>query len=140
MRDVLAFGGSIITRGFDSPLDFISLPEPLIVNCTGLGAKRLFRDDELTPVKGQLTVLVPQPDVNYSVGGMIPRSSGIVLGHVRQHGVSSLSVDDAEQIRVVESAIRTFSTMRPPDPRVGLTPFRPLTGGPPVESFLRLES
>ena len=54
MRDVLAFGGSIIIRGFDSPRDFMSLPEPLIVNCTGLGAKRLFRDDELTPVKGQL--------------------------------------------------------------------------------------
>lgn len=140
MRDVITFGGSISVRKFDSPGDLMALAEPIIVNCTGLGAKELFRDPELTPVKGQLTVLVPQPDVDYSLGPMIPRSSGIVLGHVRQHGVSSLDVDEEEQRRVVESAIRTFSAMRPPDPRLRLRAFGPPADPPPVESFYHLES
>jgi hypothetical protein len=29
------------------------------VNCTGLGARSLFSDTELTPIKGQLTYLLP---------------------------------------------------------------------------------
>jgi len=140
MRDVLTFGGSISARAFDSPRDFMSLDEPLIVNCTGLGAKRLFDDHEMIPVKGQLTVLVPQPEVNYSVGGMVPRSSGIVLGHVNQPGVSSLHVDEEEQTRVVENAMRTFSGMSPPDLRSTLTTFRPPPDLPPVESFFGLDS
>ena len=140
MRDVLTFGGSISPRGFDSPRDFMSLPEPLIVNCTGLGAKKLFNDHELTPVKGQLTVLVPQPDVNYSFGGMLPRGSGIVFGHVRQPGVSSLAVDEEEQTRVMENAIRAFSGMRPPDLGSPLTAFRPPPDLPPVGSFFGLAS
>ena len=140
MRDVLTFGGSISVREFDSPRDFISLHEPLIVNCTGLGAKKLFDDHELIPVKGQLTVLVPQLDVNYSLGGMLPRRSGIVFGHVNQPGVSSLTVDEEEQTRVMENAIRTFSGMRPPDLRMALTAFRPPPDLPPVESFFGLAS
>ncbi len=140
MRDVITFGGSITAREFDSPRDFMSLPEQLIVNCTGLGAKDLFGDDELIPVKGQLTVLVPQLDVNYSMGGMLPRVGGIVLGHVNQHGVSSLEVDEEAQTRVMENAIRTFSGMRPPDLRSALTTFRPPPDLPPVESFFGLDS
>jgi D-amino-acid oxidase len=37
----------------------------VIFNCTGLGARALFGDQELTPIKGQLTVLLPQTEVNY---------------------------------------------------------------------------
>ena len=140
MRDVILYGGTIHTRSFDTPRDLLSLPEPLIVNCTGMGAKRLFGDEELTPIKGQLTVLAPQADVNYSVGGMIPRGSGIVLGHVRQLGVGSLAVDRAEEARVVENARRIFDNMRPPDPYLRLTGHRPPMDTPTAESFFGMES
>ncbi len=141
MRDVLTFGGSISARGFDSPRDFMSLEEPLVVNCTGLGAKQLFDDQVMIPVKGPITVLVPQPEVKYTAGGMAPRASGIVLGHVNQPGVSSLDVDEEAQIRVVESAMRTFSGMRPPDLRsAARTEFRTPPDLPPVESFFDLDS
>ena len=140
MRDVLAYGGKIRTRSFATPGDLVSLPEPLIINCTGMGAKGLFGDQELMPVKGQLTVLAPQPEVNYSVGGMIPRGSGIVLGHVRQPGVASLAIDRAEEARVVESARRIFNAMRPPDPRARVTAHGPPAELPGAESFFGLES
>jgi D-amino-acid oxidase len=73
------------------------LPEKLVFNCTGLGAKALFDDDELTPVKGQLTFLLPQPEVQYAtIGGdlyMFPRSDGILLGGTHEEGVWSLEPD-----------------------------------------------
>jgi len=102
----------------------------------------------MTPVKGQLTVLVPQPEVNYSIGGMMPRSDGIVLGHVQQRGIWSLDVDYEEVIRVMESAMRTFATIRPsrPDPPfANRNPFpeAPSTlafSPPPVNAFFGLES
>lgn len=140
MRDVLTFGGSISVRAFDSPRDLMALDEPVIVNCTGMGAKELFDDHAMIPVKGQLTVLVPQAEVTYSAGAMLPRASGIVLGHVNQRGVSSLTIDHEEQSRVVEHAIRTFGAMRAPDPGRAMTAFRPPATPPPVESFFHLES
>jgi hypothetical protein len=147
MRDVLAFGGKIVVRKFDTPRDLMTLPEPLIVNCTGLGSRELFGDQELTPVKGQLVVLVPQPEVTYTTGSMLPRSDGIVLGHVMQRGVSSLEVDEEARREVMENHIRTFSAMRRPDPGalLGRVPSRTVpvespselarTSPPPVETF-----
>ena len=113
MHDVVDFGGRIVVRGFETKRDLAALSEPLILNCTGLGAKTLFGDDELVPIKGQLVVLVPQDEVNYSAGGMMPRHDGIVLGHVSQRGVSSLDIDEDERKRVVEAAMTFFSRMRP---------------------------
>ena len=136
VRDVLAFGGKIVVRSFDTPRDLAALSEPVLVNCTGLGAKRLFGDGELIPIKGQLVVLVPQPEVTYTVGGMMPRGDGIVLGHLMQRGVDSLEVDEEARTRVVESAIRLFSAMRPPPggfPPPGVSTTR--ADPPPVESF-----
>ena len=138
MRDVLLFGGRIVVQEFDTSRDLLSLEERLIVNCTGLGAKRLFDDDELTPVKGQLVVLVPQPEVDYSIGGMLPRRDGIVLGHMQQRGDWSLDVDEAAQQRIMESAMRTFGTLRPM--RVAAAPSAGSFSPPPVESFLGLQS
>jgi glycine/D-amino acid oxidase-like deaminating enzyme len=71
-----------------------NLPEKLVFNCTGLGARALFADEELTPVKGQLTILLPQPEVQYAIGQgdlyMFPRTDGILLGGTHEMGVWTL--------------------------------------------------
>ncbi len=122
MRDVVSFGGRIVVRRFDTPRDLMSLAEPIVVNCTGLGAKALFGDEELVPIKGQLTVLVPQPEVTYMLGGMIPRSDGIVLsGGMRERGDWSLDVDEAFNARVVARFKRLFDSMRAPLGGVAIT-------------------
>ena len=142
MRDVIAFGGRIVVRAFDAPRDLMTLPESLIVNCTGLGARELFGDGELTPVKGQLVVLVPQPEITYSTGTMLPRRDGIVLGHVMQRGVETLEIDEEERRRVVEQHLRFFAEMRAPAMGPTVTGMGPgtLGGAPPVESFFGRES
>lgn len=128
MRDVILFGGKIVIRKFDSPRDLMALSEPVIVNCTGLGAKALFGDEELIPLKGQLTVLVPQADVDYStIGGsrqpavpgqfgihMMPRRDGIVLGGTSERGVWTMEPNEEARQRVVDSHIEVFAAMRQP--------------------------
>src|SRR5262249_28056052 len=65
VRDFLLFVGRIIIRKFDTSRDLTFLPEPVIINCTGLGSRMLFGDQELIPLKGQLTHFIPQPEINY---------------------------------------------------------------------------
>jgi len=71
-----------------------NLPEKLVFNCTGLGAKALFADEELTPLKGQLTILLPQPEVQYAIAKgdlyMFPRTDGILLGGTHERGIWTL--------------------------------------------------
>jgi glycine/D-amino acid oxidase-like deaminating enzyme len=140
MRDVLAFGGKIAVRKFDTPSDLMALSESVIVNCTGLGSRDLFGDQELTPVKGQLVVLVPQPEVTYSANGMMPRSDGIILGHVMQRDEWSLEVDEVEKRRVMEEQIENFAGMRAPEGGRVLTPPGSPPQAPPVESFFDRQS
>ena len=141
MGDVLGFGGRIVIRRFDTPQDLMPLVEPLIVNCAGLGARDLFGDQELVPVRGQLTVLVPQPEVAYMVGGMLPRSDGIVLnGGMQQRGNWSLAVDEAFQQSVMQRFRMIFDAMRPPLPGVPLTRLDPPSAPPGVESFFGRDS
>jgi D-amino-acid oxidase len=126
MRDFVLFGGRIVVRKFDTPRDLAALREPIVINCTGLGARDLFGDQELVPLKGQLTVMAPQPEVNYHTNGgapsppgslgihMMARNDGIILGGTSQRGVWTLEPDEDERKRVVDSHIAVFSAMRPP--------------------------
>lgn len=122
MRDVALFGGRVVIRQFEAARDLLSIDEPVLVNCTGLGARDLFGDTELTPLKGQLTVLVPQPEVDYATIGagrvnlqmpsaglhMMPRADGIVLGGTRERDVWTLEPNQDELARVVEGHRQFF--------------------------------
>ena len=126
VRDFYRVGGKVVIRTFDTLRDLVRLTEPILVNCTGLGAGALFGDDEIIPVKGQLTVLVPQPEVGYMTFGgvpgsgprrafgihMMPRRDGIVLGGTSQRGVWTLEPDEDARREVVEGHIRLFTEMR----------------------------
>jgi len=122
VRDFVVFGGKIVIRKFDTPRDLMALPESVIVNCTGLGSKALFNDDELVPIKGQLTVCVPQPEVNYRANGHLanstvnasinPRSDGIVVGNMMERGNWSLDINETVRQQNVDAAIKFFGGMR----------------------------
>ena len=127
VKDVLLFGARIVIRGFETLRDLMTLDEPVVVNCTGLGARDLFGDDALIPTKGQLTVLVPQPEVNYRTSGgitpqpgsgihMMPRADGIVRGGTSERGEWSLEPDEDARRRVVEGHMALYGAMRPPTP------------------------
>jgi glycine/D-amino acid oxidase-like deaminating enzyme len=126
VSDVVASGGRIRIRKFDTPRDVAALEEPVIVNCTGLGAKALFGDPELMPLKGQLIVMIPQADVTFSTNGalpsastrpgafihMMPRRDGIILGGTSERDVWTMEINEEERKRVVEAHIALFDSMR----------------------------
>ncbi len=93
-----------------------ALPEKVVVNCTGLGARDLFGDQTLVPIKGQLTFLLPQPEVRYAMLReefyMFPRSDGILLGGTHEEGVWSLEPDPAAKERILESHRAFFQGFR----------------------------
>jgi glycine/D-amino acid oxidase-like deaminating enzyme len=106
LRDFRIAGGSVVVRTFDALDDVLALDESVIVNCSGLGARELFGDETLTPIKGQLTFLLPQPEIDYMmVGGglyMIPRGDGLALGSTHERGEWSLEPSRTEMHRVME--------------------------------------
>ncbi len=92
IRDIRTAGGKIHTRDFATAADLTSLPERLVFNCTGLGARQLFGDTDLTPIRGQVAILLPQPEIQYAYafkrsGYMFPRPDGIILGGTFENGV-----------------------------------------------------
>jgi glycine/D-amino acid oxidase-like deaminating enzyme len=83
LRDFYVAGGRVVVKEFRSREEIARLREPVIFNCTGLGSRALFDDQELTPVRGQLEILLPQPEIDYCYlgsGYMFPRSDGVILG------------------------------------------------------------
>jgi D-amino-acid oxidase len=149
VRDFLFFGGRIVIRKFDTPRDLMTLDEPVVVNCTGLGSYTLFDDKELVPVKGQLTAMVPQHEVDYRASGptasgvaatINARSDGIIVGNLQDPGNWSLEPDEAVRQRNVNAAIEFFSAMRVPAPGVRLSRSAPPRVPPAVEAFFDAES
>ena len=104
-----------MVRELSDVKEVLALPERTIVNCTGLGAKALFGDEELMPIKGQLSFLLPQPEVDYititSNLYMFPRLDGILLGGTYKRGDWSLEPDPEETDRIVEGHREFFAGM-----------------------------
>lgn len=122
LRDFRIAGGRVVVGEIADLEQLAALAEPVIVNCTGLGARELFGDESLIPIKGQLVVLRPQPGIDYlTVGGgrfrtrgsqyMFPRSDGIMLGGTYQRGVETLKPDPGETERILADHGAFFGAM-----------------------------
>ncbi|HSB11839.1 MAG TPA: FAD-dependent oxidoreductase [Blastocatellia bacterium] len=116
LRDFYIAGGRIRRVTFATPAQLATLIEPIIVNCTGLGARELFGDRELMPIKGQLHVLIPQPEVDYAMVGMglymFPRRDGIILGGTFERGVETMEPNREAEQRIIAGHKRIFEGMR----------------------------
>ena len=106
LRDFYIAGGKIVVRELKSRQELSRLPEPVIFNCTGLGARQLVDDQNLIPVRGQLEVLLPQPEVDYcymsNLGYMFPRRDGIILGGTFDHDDWSLQPNPEQSAGILE--------------------------------------
>jgi D-amino-acid oxidase len=89
-QDFLQAGGRIEVRSFAAPAQLAELPERVVFNCTGLGARALFGDEGMVPMRGQMAILLPQPEVKHAYalndGYMFPRPDGILLGGTYERG------------------------------------------------------
>ncbi|QNI36170.1 FAD-dependent oxidoreductase [Edaphobacter sp. 4G125] len=116
ITDFRIAGGKVLGRELKSPAEVQTLPEKLVFNCTGLGAKALFDDQELTPIRGQLTFLLPQPEVTYAAmfedAYMFSRHDGILLGGTHEEGNWSLEVDQATVKAKLAKHAELFNSMK----------------------------
>jgi D-amino-acid oxidase len=97
------------------------LPQRVIVNCTGLGAKILCGDTKVHPVKGQLVMLPAQPQLQYlfcSPGYLFPRQDAVVVGGSEENHFTD-DKPDLNRCRMILNSVRRafeptlFSKMMP---------------------------
>lgn len=81
--DFLIAGGKIVPMELHEPGDVAKIREKAIINCTGYGARALWRDESIVPVRGQIAWLIPQAGVTYGAYygslSMLARRDGIVV-------------------------------------------------------------
>lgn len=117
MDDFLRAGGDIVQRNFVHPSQFADVREHTVVNCTGYGARALLGDTSVTPVRGQITRLVPQTDVDYALiyrGRnlfMLSRSDTLLVQAQGAHdfGNEDTRVDRALSVAAVERLAAVFA-------------------------------
>jgi glycine/D-amino acid oxidase-like deaminating enzyme len=115
LRDFYIAGGRVVVQEFKSRAQIARLREPVVFNCTGLGSRALFDDKELTPVRGQLEVLLPQPEIDYaylSSGYMFPRRDGIILGGTWDHDDWSLTPDPEQATEILEAHMEIMKNLK----------------------------
>ncbi|MFJ8198123.1 NAD(P)/FAD-dependent oxidoreductase [Streptomyces sp. NPDC096152] len=143
---LLRAGGTVEER---TVRDLTAVDAPVVVNCTGLGARDLVPDEGVRPVRGQL-VVVENPGITTWLTSVdhassattyfFPQPGGLVLGGTAEEDVWSLTPDPAVAERIVArcAAFRPeIAGARVLGHRVGLRPARhavrlervPLPGG-----------
>ncbi len=108
----------------------------IVINCTGLGSRKLFNDNSIYPVRGQVLrvksngfdkVIADNEGPN-GLCYIIPRINDIVLGGTRQDNDWSLEVNpkDTEDIlRKAANIYPQFKNAEVIEVKVGLRPARP---------------
>jgi glycine/D-amino acid oxidase-like deaminating enzyme len=114
--DFLANGGQIEIREFHTPADFAQLRQKTLINATGYGARALFGDPSITPVRGQLARMIPQPEVNYGLFyknvSFVPRRDGLVFQVVGADDYYGFNDDTTTASRAeAEQAVNTIAEL-----------------------------
>ncbi len=121
LNDFFIAGGQFRRAEFTSPSQIAALGKKVVINCTGYGARALWRDETLVPVRGQIARLIPQPDVRYGLVYRhiltVPRRDGIVVqsfagGEMEGYDVTDETPDRAEAERAVGTLAELFPSAR----------------------------
>jgi hypothetical protein len=116
VADFTANGGRIEIAEFHSPADFQRLKEKTLVNATGYGARALFGDNSIVPVRGQLARMMPDSNVTYGLFynrvGFVPRRDGLVFQVTGDNDYYGYN-DDAERPDRAEAerAVNTIASL-----------------------------
>jgi len=121
VNDFLVEGGKIERVEFHSPSELIAIREKVLINATGYGARALWKDESIVPVRGQIAWLIPQPEVNYGVlyknVYILGRRDGIVvqdggtLGEMEGYNNSDETPERAAADSAVKVAAELFGRM-----------------------------
>jgi glycine/D-amino acid oxidase-like deaminating enzyme len=116
LSDFYTSGGRLEIAEFGTPADLARIQEKTLVNCTGYGARALFQDTSVIPVRGQLARMMPAADVNYGLFyksiSFVPRRDGWVFQDVGDNDYFGYNIDTAQPDRSeAERAVRTIASL-----------------------------
>jgi glycine/D-amino acid oxidase-like deaminating enzyme len=118
-NDFLLNGGRIETVEFHTPADLAALTQKVVINCTGYGARALWKDESLVPVRGQIAWLIPQAEVTYGIYykgiGTLSRPDGMVVqnsGPDESYGYND--ANEAPDRAEAEAAVATIAPLFQP--------------------------
>jgi glycine/D-amino acid oxidase-like deaminating enzyme len=116
VNDFLVEGGKIEHVEFHSPSELSQLSQKVVVNATGYGARALWKDESIVPVRGQIAWLIPQPEVNYGViyNGVVmhSRRDGIVVQDTRKGDMDGYNDTNEQPDRAAaESAVQVVADL-----------------------------
>lgn len=135
VRRFQANGGDI-RQALVSDLGKVTGAERLVVNCTGAWAGKLTGDSRVFPIRGQVLLLPPQPQIQrgfISHGGplgftyIFPRGQDCLLGGTSEAGVWSVRPNSASSAAIrgrCASVDRSLQDAEVLEVRVGLRPGR----------------
>jgi len=118
LNEFYGSGGQFRRVEFQAPSQIAALGKKVVINCTGYGARALWQDEMLIPVRGQIARLVAQPNVHYGVVYRhvlaVPRRDGIVVqsfagGAMQGYGEANEMPDTAESEEAVATLAELFS-------------------------------
>ncbi len=111
-------GGRMVRRAFADRSEVLQLAQPVVVNCMGYGARAMWGDAAMVPVRGQISWLVPQPEARYAVYydnvSAISRRDGVIVQYagVNQdfgYGMEDETPDPAETELALATIARLFA-------------------------------
>src|SRR5579862_1281124 len=116
VTDFLVEGGRIERMEFHSPSELNQIAQKVVINATGYGARALWKDESIVPVRGQIAWLIPQPEVNYGVFyknvGVLARRDGIVVQDVGKGEMDGYNDSNEEPNRAAaESAVQVVAEL-----------------------------
>jgi D-amino-acid oxidase len=120
VTDFLIEGGKIEKVEFHSPSDLSQLTQNVAINATGYGARALWKDESIVPVRGQIAWLIPQPEVNYGVLYknlyILARRDGIVvqdggIGEMEGYNDENEQPDRQQAEAAVQTAAELYQRM-----------------------------
>ncbi len=90
----------------------------MVINCTGYGARALWKDESIVPVRGQIAWLIPQPEVTYGViyrgVGTVSRRDGLIVQQTGGRNSYGYNDDNEEPDRAeAEAAVATIAGLFP---------------------------
>ena len=119
MNDFFIAGGQFRRADFRTPAQIANLGKKVVINCTGYGARALWKDETMVPVRGQIARLIPQPEVRYGLVYRhvltVPRRDGLVVqsfagGEKRGWDDTNEAPDRAEAEQAVRTLAELFTT------------------------------
>ena len=142
-------GGHIETRRLRS-LGEVADQAPLLVNCSGVGARELAGDEAVYPIRGQ-TMLVDAPQIqegfmyNDEVVHIFPRADGVLIGGIKRAHDWDLTIDPAIAAAFLERCAQYRASAHPADrpapiQRLAPGPARGAPGSGTADAGLRRDS